>query len=233
MMSGRRILLVEDDPALARGVSDNFRHHGYLVDVAMDGEVGIERAIEWAPDVVILDVMLPKVNGYEVCRYLRGEGFTAPILFLTAKSEEPDVLLGLGLGGDDYVVKPFRIRELIARVETILRRVERSGPGESSEPVSVGAFRFDRGARKLRNEEGTAVPLSPKEYDLLDFFLSHRGRALSREQIMNEVWGIHSRVTFRSIDRFVTHLRKIIENYPGEHIETIREFGYRFRGGNG
>ncbi|MDF1853107.1 MAG: response regulator transcription factor [Verrucomicrobiales bacterium] len=230
MSSPYRILVVEDDPALLRGISDNFRHHGFLVDVAEDGEVAIDRAIQGSPDLVVLDVMLPKVNGYEVCRYLRQEGFQAPILFLTAKAEEPDVLLGLGLGGDDYVVKPFRIRELIARIEAILRRSV-SNESTSFENPAIGSFSFDRDARKLRREDGETVPLSPKEYDLLDFFLQNRGKALSREQIMREVWGLHSQVTFRSIDRFVTQLRKIIENSPGEHIETIREYGYRLRVG--
>ena len=230
MTDAKRILVVEDDPSLLRGVSDNLRHAGFEVEVAEDGEVAIEKATSIAPDLVVLDVMLPKVNGYEVCRYLRQNGFEAPILFLTAKGEEQDVLLGLGLGGDDYVTKPFRIRELIARIEAILRRSQQGNAAQEVDSrVAIGTLSFDRTARKLRNEKGDAVSLSPKEYDLLDFFLQNRGRALSREQIMREVWGLHSQVTYRSIDRFVTQLRKIVENSPGEHIETIREFGYRFR----
>jgi len=227
---GSRVLVVEDDPALLRGITDNFRHEGFQVDTAEDGERAIEMAMNGSPDIVILDVMLPKVNGYEVCRYLRQENLTTPILFLTAKGEESDVLLGLGLGGDDYVVKPFRIRELVARVEAILRR-STTGSNGDAEDESFGKFVLERRARRLRTKDGETVGLSPKEYDLLDYFLRNRGRALSREKIMLAVWGAAAAVTFRSVDRFVTHLRKILESEPGEHIETIRGFGYRFRNG--
>jgi DNA-binding response OmpR family regulator len=169
------------------------------------------------------------VNGYEVCRYLRGEGCRSPIIFLTARNEESDLLLGLGLGADDYVTKPFSIRELLARAEAVLRRsVKPASPGPV-DPLRFGSFHLDQDSRKLRDDKKGWVKLSPKEYQLLAFFLERRGRALSRDQIMSGVWGHDSRVTSRSIDRFVTRLRKVIETEQGQWIETIREYGYRFR----
>ncbi|NRB73755.1 MAG: response regulator transcription factor [Verrucomicrobiales bacterium] len=223
-----RVLIVEDDPTLLRGVTDNFAAKGYGVDNAMDGESAIEKALRDRPDLIVLDVMLPKVNGYEVCRYLRQEGFSHPIIFLTAKGEESDILLGLGLGGDDYLAKPFSVRELLARAEAVLRR-QNAVAANSGDSNAFGGFRLDPGARRLLDLEGEPLKLSPKEYELLHFFLQHRGEALSRERIMDEVWGYGSRVTLRSVDRFVTSLRKVIESHQGEFIETIREYGYRFR----
>lgn len=231
-----RVLIVEDDPALLRGVSDNFAARGYQVETAADGESGLEMAVRCRPDLIILDIMLPRINGYEVCRSLREEGHNIPVIFLTAKDEESDVLLGLGLGADDYVTKPFGIRELLARAEAVLRRSEpgkagTGGTGKSDGEVVFGAFTLDRRSHKLRDAEGRPVDLSPKEYDLLVYLVEHAGRALSRDQIMDGVWGYDARVSSRSIDRFVTTLRKKIEPDPSSptHIETIREFGYRFR----
>jgi DNA-binding response OmpR family regulator len=233
-MKTARILIVEDDPALLRGVSDNFAARGYHVETAGDGERGLEKARRLRLDLAILDVMLPRINGYEICRHLRQEGSALPVIFVTAKGEESDVLLGLGLGADDYVRKPFGIRELLARTEAVLRRAEAREAEESDngdEVVRFGGFVFDRGSHCLRTAAGIPVELSPKEFGLLDCFTAHPGRALSRDTIMDEVWGYDSRVTSRTIDRFVTTLRKKIEPDPARprHIETIREFGYRFR----
>jgi DNA-binding response OmpR family regulator len=233
-MKSSRILIVEDDPALLRGVSDNFAARGYHVETAADGERGLEKARRLRIDLMILDVMLPRINGYEICRHLRHEGWSIPIIFVTAKSDESDVLLGLGLGADDYLRKPFGIRELIARVEAVLRRADAQtgipGVGDD-ESVHFGQFVLDRRSHSLRTSTGGRVGLSPKEYALLDCLVSHAGRALSRDDIMDEVWGYDSRVTSRTIDRFVTTLRKKIEPDPASpvHIETVREFGYRFR----
>jgi DNA-binding response OmpR family regulator len=232
-MNTHRLLIVEDDPALLRGVADNFAARGYHVETAADGERGLDKARRLKLDLAILDVMLPRINGYEICRNLRQEGSSLPVVFMTAKGEESDVLLGLGLGADDYVRKPFGIRELLARVEAVLRRAETRGhqggePGEDE--CRFGDFVLDRPSRSLRRIGGEEVDLSPKEYGLLDYFCQRAGRALSRDEIMDEVWGYDSRVTSRSIDRFVTNLRKKIETDPGHpRIETIREYGYRFR----
>ena len=230
MKNDPRILIVEDDPTLLRVLTDHFSSAGYRVTSAADGERGLELATAQAHDVIILDVMLPLVNGYEICRQLRAERERTPILFLTAKSEESDILLGLGLGGDDYVKKPFSIRELQARIEAVLRRSAAGGSGEDAgESTVFGEYRLDRLSHKLRRLDGTPVKLSPKEYDLLAFLVDHAGEALSRQRIMDNVWGYQSRVTSRSIDRFMTALRKKIETGTHRHIETIREYGYRFR----
>lgn len=226
---GDTVLIVEDDPTLLRGISDNFASSGYSVESATDGEIAIEKAMTMKPSLIVLDVMLPRVNGYEVCRYLRQEQFSAPIIFLTAKGEESDVLLGLGIGADDYMAKPFSIRELLARSSAVLRRVAANGANSPRDELSFGTFTLKKSSRRLRDGEGKLVILSPREYELLQFFLEHQGRALSRQQIIDGVWGYHSRVTPRSVDRFVTQLRKSIESTPGEFIETIRAFGYRFR----
>ncbi|MDF1810727.1 MAG: response regulator transcription factor [Verrucomicrobiales bacterium] len=223
------LLLVEDDPTLLRVLSDTFHAKNYRVTTASDGEKALEAGLNQKFDIIILDVMLPFVNGYEICRYLRAENVETPIIFLTAKSEESDILLGLGLGGDDYLAKPFSIKELLARIEAVLRR---TGPAEKEQnnmTVCFGDFELDQFSHKLRNKDGTPVKLSPKEYDLLAFLIQHSGEALSRQKIMDSVWGYDSRVTFRSIDRFITTLRKKIELETGRHIETIREFGYRFK----
>jgi len=227
------ILIVEDDPTLLRGISDNFVSTGYPVEKAIDGDEAIRKAMRFKPALIVLDVMLPHVNGYEVCRYLRQEGLDSPIIFLTAKGEESDVLLGLGIGADDYIAKPFSIRELLARSAAVLRRTK-SDRREKPEHLPVfGSFTLDQCARRLIGRSGGLIPLSPREYELLEFFLKHRGHALSRQRIIDGVWGYEARVTPRSVDRFVTQLRKSIESTPGEFIETIRGFGYRFRVGDG
>lgn len=228
----KTVLIVEDNPTLQRGISDNFAASGYHVISAMDGETGLKKAQQAKADLIILDVMLPGINGYEICRYLRQEGVKIPIIFLTAKGEESDILLGLGLGADDYLPKPFSIRELLARADAVLRRtVSNASTNCSAHPV-FGDFELDLTAHKLREKcTGKPIKLSPKEYDLLVFLVENSGVALSRERIMDEVWGYDSHVTERSIDRFITTLRKKIERHPGtpQWIETIREFGYRFR----
>jgi two-component system, OmpR family, alkaline phosphatase synthesis response regulator PhoP len=227
--TGHRILLVEDDPTLLRVLSDTFVAKGFSIARASDGEKAVALAMAESFDIIVLDVMLPLVNGYEICRYLRAEGNRTPIIFLTAKSEEPDILLGLGLGGDDYLSKPFSIKELMARVEAVLRRSVPPLQKGVAEALKFGDLELDQFSHELRRTDGTLVSLSPKEYDLLLLLIQHPGEALSRQRIMDSVWGYDAQVTFRSIDRFVTTLRKKIEKKPGQHIETIREFGYRFK----
>jgi DNA-binding response OmpR family regulator len=219
------VLLIEDDPVLLRGLKDNFEFEGYRVLTASDGEAGLDCALAARPDLVILDLMLPKVNGYEICRYLRAEKLEMPILMLTAKGQESDIVLGLKLGADDYVTKPFSIKELLARVEAILRR----GPARGASVQAFGECRLDVEARTL-TRAGRDVELSPREFALLAHFVAHAGRALSRETIMSQVWGHDSAVTLRSIDRFVNALRQKIERDPAspQHLRTVREFGYKF-----
>ncbi len=220
------ILIIEDDPVMLRGLRDNFEFEGYRVQTATDGDSGLKAALTLQPDLIILDLMLPKVNGYEICRFLREEKLEMPIVMLTAKGQESDVVLGLKLGADDYVTKPFSIKELLARVEAFLRRRRQYTAAE----FRFGDCQFDAGARML-TRAGQAVPLSPKEFELLAFLVANAERALSRERIMTSVWGYDCLVTLRSIDRFINALRNKIEADPAHprFITTVREFGYKFQ----
>ena len=220
------ILIVEDDPSMLTGLKDNFEFKGYKVLTAADGEKGLNAALNAKPDLILLDVMLPKINGYEICRLIRAEGLDMPVIMLTAKGEESDVVLGLNIGADDYVTKPFSINELLARSAAFLRRTKKD---EASEMVEFGDYRLDLGARRLTRDE-EEIELSPKEFNLLVYFTERRGRALTRDEILNAVWGYDCIVTSRSVDRFVTTLRNKIEPDPAApvFIHTVRQVGYRF-----
>ena len=219
------VLIVEDDPTMSIALKDNFEFKGYKVLSATDGEKGLKLALNGKPDLIVLDLMLPKINGYEICRLIREQKLEMPIIMLTAKGEESDVVLGLNLGADDYVTKPFSVRELLARAAALLRRVQRDEP----EAYEFGGFRLDLSARRL-TRKGKEVELSPKEFGLLEYFVKKPGRALTRDEILNAVWGYDCLVTTRSIDRFVTTLRNKIEPDPDHpsFIHTIRQVGYRF-----
>ena len=219
------ILIVEDDPTMLRGLKDNFEFKGYRVLTAADGEEGLNAALNEKPDLIILDIMLPKINGYEVCRLIRKEELEMPIIMLTAKGEESDIVLGLNLGADDYVTKPFSIKELLARAAAFLRRSKQV----EQDVYEFVDFRLDIPARKLTCK-GDEIKLSPKEFKLLELFLKKPGRALTRDDILNAVWGYDCYVGQRSIDRFVTTLRNKIEPDPHNpmYIHTIREIGYKF-----
>lgn len=219
------VLIIEDDATMLRGLSDNFRQRGYSVQTASDGDAGLAAALTGSPDVVILDIMLPGTNGFEICSRLRQRKCDSAIIMLTAKGQEDDVVRGLELGADDYVTKPFSIRELIARVEAFLRRTAE----ETSTEYRFGTFRLDRVGHKLfRGEE--EVVLTGKEFRLLEYFLLRAGRALTRRDILAGVWGSRVIVTTRSVDRCVTTLRGKIESdsrHPA-FIKTVRDVGYRF-----
>ena len=229
-MTGSRILIIEDDPVLLRGLRDNFAAKGCVVDSAADGEKGLERALAGSPDLIVLDIMLPKVNGYEICRAVRESGLQMPIIMLTARGQEEDVVLGLNLGADDYVTKPFRVRELLARANAFLRR--RNTP--ATDAIRFGEFELDTTAHKLYRG-GAEVNLTAKEFKLLAFFATRPGRALTRDEILTSVWGHSIMVTGRSVDRCVTTLRGKIEPDPKHpiYIETVRDLGYRFEPGDG
>lgn len=220
-----RILIVEDEPALLRGLTDTFASKGCEVLSARDGQAGLELALDRNPDVILLDIMLPKVNGYEICRELRKQGLDAPILMLTAKGQEEDIILGLNLGADDYITKPFRIRELVARVQAFLRR----NKARESALISFGDFELNLDARKLFRA-GREVELTAKEFGLLAHLATRPGRALARNDVLDAVWGRSVIVTPRSIDRCVATLRAKIEADPRQPklIHTIRDIGYRF-----
>jgi DNA-binding response OmpR family regulator len=223
-MSSARILIIEDELVLLRVLKDTFVSSGFIVTTAADGATGLKTALEQTPDVILLDIMLPKVNGYEICRSLREEGLTMPVLMLTAKGQEEDIVLGLNLGADDYIVKPFRARELLARVNAFLRR----RPADAADFV-FGTNRLDRTAHKLFRD-GREVELTAKEFRLLEYFASRPGRALARNDILDAVWGRAVMVTGRSVDRCVATLRAKIEAEPHNprYIHTIRDIGYRF-----
>jgi len=224
-VKGSRVLIVEDESALLRGLKDTFVSKGCEVFTARDGQSGLDLAMESGPDLILLDIMLPKVNGYEICRALRKHGMEVPILMLTAKGQEEDIILGLNLGADDYVTKPFRIRELVARVNAFLRRSK----AQKTAVVTFGEFELNLTARKLFRK-GREVELTAKEFGLLNFLATRPGRALARNDVLDAVWGRSVIVTPRSIDRCVATLRAKIEPDPHRptFIQTIRDIGYRF-----
>jgi DNA-binding response OmpR family regulator len=219
------VLIIEDDPALTRGLSDNFRAHGYDVRSAADGRTGLAEALSSPPDLLLLDIMLPKVNGYEICRTLRAQKFDMPIIMLTAKGQEEEIIQGLEVGADDYVTKPFSIRELLARAKAFLRR----RVVDDGEPYQFGDFKLDLVSHKL-TRDGQEIPLTTKEYRMLEYFVRRPNRALARSDIMNHVWGRSIIVTSRSVDRCITTLRSKIEDDPRNpvFVRTIRDIGYRF-----
>ncbi|MCD8482977.1 MAG: response regulator transcription factor [Verrucomicrobia bacterium] len=225
MQSEAKVLIVEDDAVMLRGLKDNFEYQGYQVTTAANGEKGLELALSLKPDLIILDLMMPGMNGYEVCQSIREAGLEMPILMLTAKSQESDIVMGLKLGADDYVTKPFGIRELLARAETMLRRTRKQKQTEHT----FGDCKLLVESRQFFRS-GEEVELSPKEFKLLEFFLEHQDRALSRDWILNQVWGHDVYVTDRTVDRFVTTLRNKIEPNPKEpqFLRTVREVGYKF-----
>jgi DNA-binding response OmpR family regulator len=223
-MSAARVLIVEDEPALTRGLSDALTAHGFDVRIAHDGQSGLDAALAGDADLILLDVMLPRVNGYEICRAVRERGIAVPIVMLTARGQEQDIILGLNLGADDYVTKPFRTGELIARIRAFLRR-----RGADRDLSRFGTCEMDLRARTLLRD-GKPVDLTAKEFRLLAYFASRPGCALSRDAILDAVWGSSVFVTPRSIDRCVATLRAKIEPEPHRpnYIHTIRDIGYRF-----
>jgi len=224
-MSVSQVLILEDDPTLLRGLRDNFEAHGFHTRTATDGRQGLASAITDPPDLVILDIMLPGINGYEVCRTIRDRGMDMPIIMLTAKGQEEDIVRGLELGADDYVTKPFSIRELLARCRAFLRRRNTVLP----DVYRFGDCQLDFASHRLLRG-GVEVPLTTKEFRLLEYFVKRLGRALTRGDILDAVWGRSVIVTARSVDRCVTTLRAKIEPDPRRptYIQTIRDVGYRF-----
>ena len=220
-----RILLVEDDESLAMGLEDDLKLEGYQVQVAQDGEVATRLAREESFDLIVLDVMLPRKDGFEVCRELRRAALRMPIIMLTAKTQDSDKVLGLELGADDYVTKPFNPRELRARIKAVLRR---SG-GEQHEVYSFGEVEVDFSRHEVRRA-GKPVPLTHMEFKLLATLIRRRGHVLSRDQLLNDVWGLDSLVTDRVVDTHIANLRKKIEPRPSRprYLITVHDTGYRF-----
>lgn len=223
----KRILLIEDEPGLVLTLSDRLRKEGYDVEHCADGETGFEKALEGGFDLIVLDVMLPRKTGLDVCRDLRQKGKTAPILMLTARAQVVDKVLGLKLGADDYLTKPFDMLELMARVEALLRRPAAAPAGAPL--YENGVLRVDfRSTTVLR--DGEKVPLSAREFQLLRYLIDHRGRTISREELLKEVWGYDATPNTRTVDVHVAWLRQKIEEDPKHpfFIQTIQGFGYQF-----
>ncbi len=224
-MVGETILIIEDDPTMLRGLKDNFEYEGYSVATADDGEEGLTAALHLNPDLIVLDIMLPKINGYEIARVLRKEGLDVLIIMLTAKGQEEDIILGLNLGADDYITKPFSIRELLARAAAFLRRRRQAAQAVHE----FGDFVLNTTTHCL-TRDGHDVPLTPKEFGLLSVFVQRQGQALTRDEILRRVWGYDVFVTSRSVDRCVNTLRRKLEPEPSnpQFIRTIPQIGYRF-----
>ena len=221
-----RVLIVEDDSSLLFGLKKNLQFEGYEVLTASDGEAGLGLAVDERPDLIILDVMLPRMNGFEVCEVLRSNKVETPVIFLTAKALESDKVTGLTLGGDDYMTKPFSVAELLARIQTVLRRVNAS----EGEKLTIGPLELDLSGRSVLLE-GKEVNLTTKEFELLCFMARNIGKVLPRERILQKVWGYNYYGTARTIDNFINRLRQKIEENPLEprFLLTVRVVGYKFR----
>jgi|SRR5512146_1741210 DNA-binding response OmpR family regulator len=224
-----KILIIEDEPSMVAGLRDNFEFEGYEVAAAYDGAEGLERALKEQPDLILLDVMMPKMSGLDVCKQLKIKRPGIPIIMLTARGQEVDKVVGLELGADDYVTKPFSIRELIARTKAVLRRVSKFNGsadrfGFSDVAVDMKACRVTR--------RGKPVEVSAKEFDLLKYFISHSGETLSRERLLTDVWGYEHFPTTRTVDAHIVRLRQKLEPNPEQphFFLTVHGVGYKFVG---
>lgn len=227
-----RVLVVEDNTDLAYGLRNNLEIEGHIVDVAPDGRAGLDAVRDLDPELVILDLMLPELDGYRVLQAMRAEGRQMPVLVLTARGEEADKVLGFRLGADDYVTKPFGVLELLARVDALLRRAGRSPADGSPEDARerFGPVELDPAARCVYRE-GQEVPLTPKEFDLLLALIRRRGAVASRLTLMREVWGHRAAVASRTVDTHIAELRRKLEEEPSDprYILTVHKAGYRLR----
>jgi len=222
------VLVIEDNQDLAYGLRNNLEIEGHQVEVAGDGADGLARVRKAEPDLIILDLMLPGLDGFRVLRALRDEGRRLPILILTARGDESDKVRGLRLGADDYVTKPFGVLELLARVEALLRRATAAQPPKSPPVEQFGEIEVHTASRTVRRA-GEAVTLTPKEYDLLLALIDRRGAVASRSELLTEVWGYSAAVMSRTVDTHIAELRRKLENdlAAPRHILTVRKTGYR------
>ena len=223
-----RILIIDDEPEMVRGLSDNLRFEGYQILSATNGRDGLALAVRDVPDLILLDVMMPQMSGWDVCRELRRKGLDIPVIMLTARGEEVDRVLGLELGADDYVTKPFSLRELLARVRAVLRR---PGPRQKFEEFAFGDVRLHlRGRQAFK--AGKEVRLTRKEFDLLRYLVEHRSEVITRDRLLDEVWGYERFPTTRTVDAHILRLRQKFEPDPERpvYILTVHGQGYRFTG---
>lgn len=223
------ILIIEDEPDMVLGLRDNFELEGYRVSVAHDGVEGLKKALEEKPDLVVLDLMLPKMSGLDVCRNLRKNSFDAPILMLTARGQELDTVLGLEVGADDYITKPFSLSELLARVRAHLRRATHEV--SKIENYAFGDVTLDFQKFKA-TKNSLPIEFSPREFELLKFLVNHRGETVTREQLLDGVWGYDAMMFTRTVDNHIAKLRQKIEDDSENptFILTVHRVGYRFIG---
>jgi DNA-binding response OmpR family regulator len=222
-----KVLVIEDDAAILRGLADNLVHEGYEVVTATNGEAGYGLQKSQKPDLIILDLMLPRMSGLELCRKLRSEGVQIPILMLTARSEESDRVIGLDLGADDYVTKPFSLRELMARVRALLRRVHTGA--DLPDELQFGDVQVDF-RRYVARRCGTLVEMTRKEFATLRILVARAGEVVTREELLNEVWGYEAYPVSRTVDNHIAGLRAKLEKDPSRpaHIRTVHGVGYKF-----
>jgi DNA-binding response OmpR family regulator len=224
----KRILVVEDEPDMQSGIKDNLEFEGYEVDTASDGKEGLQKILSNNFDLVLLDVMLPHISGFDVCKKARHENNETPIIFLTAKGEEIDKVIGLESGGDDYLTKPFSLRELLARVKAVLRRTEKLAAVASSQLIEIGKLTVDF-STFTASVEGRQVKMTSKEFEILQYLLKHKNATISRDSLLDNVWGYDFQPTARTIDNFILKLRQKIEDNPNDPqiIITVHGMGYR------
>lgn len=223
----QKLLIIEDEPNLVIGLRDSCEYEGYDVIVAGDGEEGIIKACDEKPDIILLDIMLPKMSGLDVCRHLRSRGVDAPIIMLTARGQEIDKVVGLEAGADDYVTKPFGLNELLARVRAHLRRAARRVA--EIEAYKFGDIKLDFKQYRARKGERD-LELTPREFKILEFFILHQNEIVTRDQLLNEVWGYENFPISRTVDNHIAKLRQKIEDVPAEprYIITVHRVGYKF-----
>lgn len=221
-----KILIVEDEQAMLIGLHDNLEFEGYEVDTASRGDDGLKKILTGGFDLVLLDVMLPGLSGFDVCKKARAGGIDTPIILLTARGEELDKVLGLELGADDYVTKPFSLRELLARIKVILRRAGNGSPSGGTF-LTIGQIQVSFDAYEAKNLKGDVVKMSHKEFEILHYLHRQAGRIVTRDDILDQVWGMDYQPTARTVDNFIVRLRTKIDTDESQHIITVHGVGYK------
>jgi DNA-binding response OmpR family regulator len=223
----KTILIIEDDISILRGLKDNLEYEGYTVITETNGEKGLQLALEKKTDLILLDIMLPGMNGYEICRKMKKEKPELPIIMITARGSEMDKVSGLDIGADDYITKPFSIPELMARIRAVFRRIAQAY--NIPDQYYFGKVKLDfKKIQAFRNDQ--EIKLSRKEFAIMEYFIKHEGEAVHRHDLLNEVWGYEALPATRTVDNFILDLRKKLEENPSKpkHIEGVRDIGYRF-----
>jgi DNA-binding response OmpR family regulator len=223
-----RILIVEDEPSMRMGLKDNLEFEGYETETAEEGDSGLKKIIEKRYDLVLLDVMLPNISGFDICKTVRRKGINTPIILLTAKGEEIDKVLGLELGADDYITKPFSLRELLARIKAVLRRGETSAAADSGNDIGIGRLEVNFSSYTA-TEDGNPVQMSHKEYEILNYLWKNRNKTISRDDLLSNIWGYDETPTTRTVDNFILKLRQKLEKDPNhpQIIITVHGIGYK------